>query len=148
MCVMCSQCAPISGLTRAFRVVRQVSSRCGRFPRNVSCELTLYVHCSIDSSKIRPANGDFTVEHAVNRVFTTLVSDPVLGTYVDGQEHPGLGTTRDGKEPGSDCISNPNSIYHVIYILTTLSLTLSTQFTPRTKAWPPGPRLPSRTSLR
>ena len=88
--------------------------------------MTHYVHCLIHSFKLRPANGDFTVEHAVNRVFTTLVSDPVLGTYVDGQEHPGLGTNRDGKEPGSDCISNPNSIYRIIYLLATLSLSLST----------------------
>lgn len=54
------------------------------------------------------------MEHAVNRVFTTLVTDPILGTYVDGQEHPDLGITRDGKALGSECISNPNSIYRLI----------------------------------
>ncbi|KAF4617821.1 hypothetical protein D9613_006247 [Agrocybe pediades] len=55
-----------------------------------------------------PANGEFTVEHAVNRVFTTLVDNPVLGTYVNGQEYSNLGESREGKEPGSECIVEPN----------------------------------------
>ncbi|KAF9525849.1 hypothetical protein CPB83DRAFT_795622 [Crepidotus variabilis] len=55
-----------------------------------------------------PARGNFTVEHAVNRVFTTTVDNPTLGVYVDGQNHPALGTSSDGKSGGSDCITNPN----------------------------------------
>jgi len=58
----------------------------------------------------RPANGEFTVEHAVNRAFTTLsYNGKNTGLYMDGKDHPGLGTTRDGKQDGSDCISEPNS---------------------------------------
>lgn len=53
-----------------------------------------------------PANGTVTIEHAVNRVFTTVAPDPVLGTFVDGKEHPGLGFTDEGKDGG--CIVEPN----------------------------------------
>ncbi|KAF8157899.1 hypothetical protein B0H34DRAFT_782604 [Crassisporium funariophilum] len=53
-----------------------------------------------------PANGKFTVEHANNRAFTTTAANPVLGTFVDGAEHPNLGITDDGKDGG--CIVNPN----------------------------------------
>lgn len=59
----------------------------------------------------RPAKGTFTVEHAVNRVFTTLAPfSPDLGVFGDGKDHPGLGVTRDGKKGHSDCIVEPNSM--------------------------------------
>jgi hypothetical protein len=46
----------------------------------------------------------------VNRAFTTLsYGGTKIALFGDGQDHPGLGVTRDGKEDGSDCISNPNS---------------------------------------
>ncbi|KJA14486.1 hypothetical protein HYPSUDRAFT_150365 [Hypholoma sublateritium FD-334 SS-4] len=80
---------PMYNLTKAQWWFHAIND-CDKFPPDAGNFLEL------------PANGDFTVEHAVNRVFTNLVSDPVLGTYVDGQEHPGLGTTSDGKQPGSD----------------------------------------------
>ena len=55
------------------------------------------------------ARGTFTIEHAVNRRFTTTVDDPVLGEFVDGKDHPNLGVSRDGKKQGFDCIEEPNS---------------------------------------
>lgn len=56
-----------------------------------------------------PAGGTFTIEHAVNRRFTTTIDDPILGEFVDGKDHPDLGISQDGKIPGSECISEPNS---------------------------------------
>ena len=58
----------------------------------------------------RPANGEFTVELAVNRAFTTLsYKGANVGLYMDGKDHPGFGLTTDGKFNGSDCITEPNS---------------------------------------
>jgi len=48
-----------------------------------------------------PARGSFTVELAVNRHFTTTSKNPQLGTFGDGQDHPGLGDS-------GACITNPN----------------------------------------
>ncbi|KAF5348476.1 hypothetical protein D9756_009594 [Leucocoprinus leucothites] len=49
-----------------------------------------------------PALGAFTVEHAVNRAFTTLSYDGQnIATYPDGQDHPDL-------ENSQECIQQPN----------------------------------------
>ena len=59
---------------------------------------------------VRPANGEFTVELAVNRAFTTLsYNGKNIATYGDGQDHPGLGVTLEGKADANACIVNPNS---------------------------------------
>ncbi|KAF9476867.1 hypothetical protein BDN70DRAFT_881859 [Pholiota conissans] len=56
-----------------------------------------------------PVNGEFTVELAVNRAFTTFSYDGTrVGTFGDGQEHPGLGVTLEGKDNATACITNPN----------------------------------------
>uniref|UniRef100_A0A8H7Y694 Uncharacterized protein n=1 Tax=Psilocybe cubensis TaxID=181762 RepID=A0A8H7Y694_PSICU len=56
-----------------------------------------------------PANGEFTVELAVNRAFTTLSYQGTrVGVYGDGQDHPGLGVTLDGKVDADSCITEPN----------------------------------------
>ncbi|KAJ3514775.1 hypothetical protein NLJ89_g2178 [Agrocybe chaxingu] len=56
-----------------------------------------------------PANGEFTVELAVNRAFTTLSYNGAnTAIFGDGRDHPGLGVTRDGKADGDACISDPN----------------------------------------
>jgi hypothetical protein len=66
----------------------------------------------------RPANGEFTVELAVNRAFTTLsFKGRNTGLFVDGKAHPGLGLTTDGKFNGSDCISEPNSEQHLLNLV-------------------------------
>ncbi|KAF9046145.1 hypothetical protein BJ165DRAFT_1132791 [Panaeolus papilionaceus] len=54
-----------------------------------------------------PANGNFTVEHAVNRAFTTTTwQTPMLGVFGDGKDHPDLGISDDGKD--GECIVEPN----------------------------------------
>ncbi|KAF5320701.1 hypothetical protein D9619_002173 [Psilocybe cf. subviscida] len=56
-----------------------------------------------------PANGEFTVEHATSRAFTTLsYNGKKVGLYVDGQDHPDFGGPTDGKVTPTSCISNPN----------------------------------------
>jgi len=55
-----------------------------------------------------PAKGTFTIEHAVNRRFTTTIDDAILGEFVDGKDHPHFGISDDGKIPGSKCITEPN----------------------------------------
>ncbi|KIJ93961.1 hypothetical protein K443DRAFT_134917 [Laccaria amethystina LaAM-08-1] len=55
-----------------------------------------------------PANGVFTVEHAVNRAFTTLsYNGSMTALFGDGENHPGLGVTSEGKNE-TDCIVSPN----------------------------------------
>ena len=85
--------------------------QCDEFPPSPGDFLELrvlpffnFVHPHIHN---RPANSTVTIEHAVNRVFTTMAPNPVLGTFVDGKEHPGLGFTDEGKDGG--CIVEPNS---------------------------------------
>lgn len=54
---------------------------------------------------ISPVNGTFTVEHALNRAFTTLsYNGEDIGDFGDGEDHPGMG--EDG-----DCITAINSEY-------------------------------------
>ncbi|KIM35038.1 hypothetical protein M413DRAFT_449921 [Hebeloma cylindrosporum] len=56
-----------------------------------------------------PANGQFTVEHAVNRAFTTLsFGGRNTALFGDGKNHPGLGKTLDGKAGPDSCITEPN----------------------------------------
>lgn len=85
--------------------VRRIPSCAGRFSRTVITPV--FSHLVHPHTHNRPANGTVTIEHAVNRVFTTVAPDPVLGTFVDGKEHPGLGFTDEGKDGG--CIVEPNS---------------------------------------
>lgn len=62
---------------------------------------------SLTSHTSRPAGGNFTVEIAVNRAFTTLSYDGQnTNVFGDGQAHEGL-----GEEPLSEqqCITEPNS---------------------------------------
>ncbi|KAG6816411.1 hypothetical protein H0H87_006215 [Tephrocybe sp. NHM501043] len=55
-----------------------------------------------------PANGEFTVELAMNRAFTSFsFHGQFMGTFADGQDHPGLGDTPPGVQPS--CITEPNS---------------------------------------
>ena len=82
-----------------------------------------------------PARGNFTVEHAVNRVFTTTVANPILGVYGDGQNHKDLGVSRDGKPPGSDCITNPNSLCCFSSYIPLLLILLLIKSTHRTRPW-------------
>ena len=94
--------------------VRRIPSCAGRFSRAV------ITHPHIHN---RPANGTVTIEHAVNRVFTTVAPNPVLRTFVDGKEHPGLGFTDEGKDGG--CIVEPNSAnIHISSMLVAHSLFL------------------------
>ncbi|KAG6860643.1 hypothetical protein C0993_002867, partial [Termitomyces sp. T159_Od127] len=54
-----------------------------------------------------PANGNFTVELAVNRAFTSLsFNGKFVNTFGDGRPHPGLGNTPSGQVPS--CITEPN----------------------------------------
>lgn len=72
------------------------TNNCDQFPPNEGEFLEL------------PANGVFTVELAVNRAFTTLsYNGTMTALFGDGQNHPGLGVTSEGKN-GTDCIVNPN----------------------------------------
>lgn len=67
-----------------------------------------------DLLSISPANGNFTVEHAINRAFTTLSNNGAnAALYGDGQDHPGLGVTAEGKSNGSVCITDPNSEWFI-----------------------------------
>jgi hypothetical protein len=83
----------------------------------------------------------------VNRAFTTLsYGGTQTGLYGDGQAHPGLGVTRDGKEDGSDCISDPNSKRFMKIVGDFGSLEVM-ESTPRMKPWqlePPSQYLMSR----
>ncbi|KAH6917100.1 hypothetical protein BKA70DRAFT_322486 [Coprinopsis sp. MPI-PUGE-AT-0042] len=55
-----------------------------------------------------PAGGSFVVELALNRAFTTLsYNGQHVNRYGDGEPHPGLGVTNDGKS-SDGCITNPN----------------------------------------
>jgi len=54
-----------------------------------------------------PANGEFTVELAINRAFTSLsYGGSFVNTFGDGQDHAGLGFTAAGQVPS--CIVEPN----------------------------------------
>ncbi|KAF8074005.1 hypothetical protein FPV67DRAFT_1480188 [Lyophyllum atratum] len=54
-----------------------------------------------------PANGEFTVELAMNRAFTTFsFNGENVAIFADGQDHPGLGFTPPGEVPS--CIVEPN----------------------------------------
>ncbi|KAF5317676.1 hypothetical protein D9619_012681 [Psilocybe cf. subviscida] len=87
---------PLYNLTRSDWWLHHIN-KCDEFPPEPGNFLEL------------PVNGTFTVEHAVNRAFTTTItSNPSIGTYGDGKDHPDFGLSRDGKNPGSDCISEPN----------------------------------------
>ncbi|KAF9524967.1 hypothetical protein CPB83DRAFT_860323 [Crepidotus variabilis] len=57
-----------------------------------------------------PANGNFTVEHAVNRAFTTLsYGGKNTAIYGDGKNHgPDFGFSSDGKPGNDSCITEPN----------------------------------------
>lgn len=83
-----------------------------------------------------PANGNFTVEIAVNRAFTTLSYDGVrTGVFGDGQNYTnGLG--------GVDCITELNSERRE-KIKLSLQLT-KTKYIRKTRAWPQALRLPFR----
>ncbi|KAJ3524414.1 hypothetical protein NMY22_g11008 [Coprinellus aureogranulatus] len=60
-----------------------------------------------------PSGGSFIVELAANRAFTSLSNGGRrVNTYTDGQPHPGLGYTDDGKEPPEGCITHPNIHTH------------------------------------
>ncbi|KAG6919228.1 hypothetical protein DXG01_008024 [Tephrocybe rancida] len=55
-----------------------------------------------------PANGQFTVELAMNRAFTSLsFNGQFRGTFADGQNHPGLGDAPPDSVP--PCITEPNT---------------------------------------
>ncbi|KAF5317338.1 hypothetical protein D9611_003559 [Ephemerocybe angulata] len=55
-----------------------------------------------------PAGGSFVTELAVNRAFTSLsYNGSRIGTFIDGQEHPGLGETSEGKS-AEGCITEIN----------------------------------------
>ncbi|KAF9465322.1 hypothetical protein BDZ94DRAFT_1254262 [Collybia nuda] len=55
-----------------------------------------------------PANGEFTVELAVNRAFTSLsFNGEHKATFADGQDHPGLGD-RPSNGDTPPCIVEPN----------------------------------------
>lgn len=61
----------------------------------------------------RPANGEFTVELAANRAYTTLSHQgKKVGLYGDGQDHPNLGGPTDGKATPTSCITNPNRVFY------------------------------------
>ena len=86
-------------------LVRRIPSCARRFSRAVITPFFFhFVHPHIHN---RPSNGTVTIEHALNRVFTTVAPNPVLGTFVDGKEHPDLGFTDEGKDGG--CIVELNS---------------------------------------
>ncbi|GLB38693.1 hypothetical protein LshimejAT787_0505580 [Lyophyllum shimeji] len=54
-----------------------------------------------------PANGQFTVELAMNRAFTTLSFNGAnAANFADGEDHPGLGDTPPGQVPS--CVVEPN----------------------------------------
>ncbi|KAJ2917948.1 hypothetical protein MD484_g2430, partial [Candolleomyces efflorescens] len=56
-----------------------------------------------------PSGQSFVVELAVNRAFTTLSYDGAnTGIFGDGQDHPGLGYTDEGKHGAEGCITEPN----------------------------------------
>ncbi|KJA20613.1 hypothetical protein HYPSUDRAFT_1090757 [Hypholoma sublateritium FD-334 SS-4] len=68
---------------------------CDGFPPVDGDFLELQHSLGLDDS---PANGEFTVELAVNRAFTTLsYNASKAAIYGDGQDHPGLGITLEGK---------------------------------------------------
>ncbi|KAF9013078.1 hypothetical protein BDQ17DRAFT_1204170, partial [Cyathus striatus] len=56
-----------------------------------------------------PAGESFTVEHSMNRAFTTLAyGGSMVGEFPDREDHPGLGVTDDGKSGEEGCIIQPN----------------------------------------
>ena len=71
----------------------------------------------------------------MNRVFTTTVANPILGVYGDGQNHKDFGVSRDGKPPGSDCITNPNSLCCFSSYIPLLLILLLIKSTHRTRPW-------------
>lgn len=81
----------------------------------LSCKFCACLHLGVtDTHSLllddSPANGEFTVELAVNRAFTTLSYNGSKTTiYGDGQDHPGLGVSLEGKVDANACITNPNS---------------------------------------
>ncbi|KAF9013080.1 hypothetical protein BDQ17DRAFT_1342697 [Cyathus striatus] len=89
-------CNPLFNLTREDWWFHHVDN-CDQFPPADGDFLEL------------PAGGTVTVEHAVNRAFTTLSYDSAnIGLFPDGEEHPGLGETDDGKSGDEGCIVDPN----------------------------------------
>ena len=96
--------------TKLILSVRRVSARRRGFPRTVRFWVVNSYMTKVKVYLISPANGQFTVEHAVNRAFTTLsYGGRNTALYGDGQNHPGFGTTLDGKAGPGACISEPNS---------------------------------------
>ncbi|KDR69809.1 hypothetical protein GALMADRAFT_145206 [Galerina marginata CBS 339.88] len=56
-----------------------------------------------------PANGQFTVELATNRAFTTLSNNGTkVALYGDGLDHPNLGDGVEGTTGNNTCITSPN----------------------------------------
>ncbi|KAF8161583.1 hypothetical protein B0H34DRAFT_841179 [Crassisporium funariophilum] len=56
-----------------------------------------------------PVDGEFTVELAVNRAFTTYSFGGMnVAQFGDGEDHPQLGVSPDGKDSTTGCIVNPN----------------------------------------
>ena len=98
--------------------VRRISFCARRFSRAVITPFFFhFVHPHIHN---RTANGTVAIEHAVNRVFTTVAPNPVFGSFVDGKEHPDLGSTDEAKDGG--CIVEPNSAnIHISSMLVSLS---------------------------
>ena len=83
------------------------------------------------------------MEHAVNRAFTTLSYDGRnTALYGDGNNHPGFGTTLDGKAAPGACISEPNSA--LSYFSRVQLIDDNLQSTLKTKPWPLAPFSQSR----
>ena len=78
------------------------------------------------------------MEHAVNRAFTTLsYGGQNTALYGDGQNHPGLGITLDGKAGPGACITEPNSALSSLAQVRFIDDDLQSIL--KTKAWPPAP---------
>lgn len=78
------------------------------------------------------------MEHAVNRAFTTLsYGGQNTALYGDGKNHPGFGTTLDGKAAPGACISEPNSSFS--FLARFQSIDDDLQSTLKTKPWLPAP---------
>lgn len=78
------------------------------------------------------------MEHAVNRAFTTLsYGGQNTALYGDGKNHPGFGTTLDGKAGPGACITEPNSALSFLARFQFIDDDL--QFTLKMNPWPLAP---------
>ena len=125
--------------------VRWISSRRRRLPGTVCFIINPCWLLSLNTFlSFRPANGEFTVELAVNRAFTTFSYNGVnVANFGDGSDHKEFDAWRKAGNM-TTCITEPNSAYLSLQLEAIFNL-WPFQSIRKISLWPRGPSLPSHT---